>query len=884
MIYRKFNAPNVEYNEIDRSQYGLINDGAAVGTMTFIAGFADKGDDYDAKYSRSLPDFINTYGYPTNEAERYFYNAAKEVFAHGGRTITSKIPYDNESKDKFAYTVYSSNGVVPLNSAELSLLSSVDPTITSCIELKSIGKENFQSYLSSIGSVDRSGLMTIEEYDALLVGSRRPEENSFFIVDIARNRYSKDPNFIDLLSDETDSYLGFVPVVVSPWNALYFQNLIDISAAKEFSPIEELPTDGSIDTAMVVDKINELIDRENGAEDSIASFNVVKHFQTIPNTGYEVPVEIELAPIDIDTLFENELKTEVVGRINGLVMRANTQGEAIDPLPTDGSPTLRLIVDKVNELVRHFNASNDGYDDPSSSEGAMNKLPPLSAVYSHFAQPLASTETVSETVSKVAAKYFPSIRFLKDDRLDRTYLKQIGVVVFKMVADPSNDGLINFVPVESFIGSLDRRAKDPVTGKNLFIDEIVNASSQTINLFSNFNFQDIATVSYGDGGTDKQVVASALDKASIIRISDQTVTSLGFFVSQCSKFVSRKIIEDSLDLVFENCKDPNAYPLDIVCDGGVSNIAQYMDSLEGKTLFYEPEFDFNGEYSLLNSNSTTTWKKILKKYDDFVRYSRKDCIFVADGMRPLCLTGNEKVVRKSAPKNSIVKDIIPKIRYMLPPNSSYSAGYCDWFKCVDDTSQSYFWCPPSIKAVGIYLYTDRYANTWDAPAGDNRGKVLDAYDIAFNPTVEEAQSFYEQQWNYAMSYPLNGIVLEGQKTFQTDRTALDRVNVRRLCNGIKKGIKEIARWFKYEGITPQILTRFRDQLTEFLQKVQLNNGISEFFIKLDDENNTPETADRNEIHAAIAIRPVKTAEFIVINSIVVNQSADLEEVTNSVLA
>jgi RNA polymerase sigma-70 factor (ECF subfamily) len=47
MIYRKFNAPNVEYNEIDRSQYGLVNDGAAVGTMTFIAGFADKGDDYD---------------------------------------------------------------------------------------------------------------------------------------------------------------------------------------------------------------------------------------------------------------------------------------------------------------------------------------------------------------------------------------------------------------------------------------------------------------------------------------------------------------------------------------------------------------------------------------------------------------------------------------------------------------------------------------------------------------------------------------------------------------------------------------------------------------------------------------------------------------------
>lgn len=879
MIYRKFNAPNVEYNEIDRSQYGLINDGAAVGTMTFFTGFADKGDDYDAKYSRSFPDFINTYGYPTNEAERYFYNAAKEVFARGGRTITSKIPYDNESKDKFAYTVYSSNGVVELKDAELSVLSSIDSTITSCIELKSVEKENFQNYLSSIGMVDRSGLMTMEEYDSLLVGSKRPKENSLFIVDITRNRYSKDPNIVDLLSNQTDSYLGFVPVVVSPWNALYFQSIIDISAQRDTSIIEELPTDGSIGLRTVVDKINELIDKTNNLE-NLPTFNVIKRFQTIPNTGYIVSTEIETITGDIN---DDETTTrKIVERVNDLVNYVKSYGETIDLLPTDGSITIRTIVDKINELIRHFNVLNDNYRFEEAEE--MNQLPPLSTIYSHFAQPLASSEAVSETVSKTAAKFFPPIKFLSENRLDRTYLKQIGIVVFKMVSDSSNDGLINFVPVESFVGSLNRKAKDPISGKNIFIDTIVNENSQTINLFSNFNFQDIATISYDDGGSNKQVVASALDKASIIRIADQTVTSLGFFVSQCSKFISESIIEDSLDLIFDNCKDPNSVPIDIICDAGMSNIAQYLKTLEGKTIFYEPEFDFNGDYSLIGPNSTTTWKRILKKYDDFVKYARKDCIFLADGMRPLCLIGNEKIIRKTAPKNTIAKNLIPKIRYMLPPNSSYGAGYCDWFRCIDDTTQTYFWCPPSIKAVGVYLYTDRYSNVWDAPAGDTRGRISDAYDIAFNPTIEEAQYFYEQQWNYAMSYPLNGIVLEGQKTFQTDRTALDRVNVRRLCNGIKKGIKEIARWFKYEGITPQILTRFRDQLTEFLQRVQVNNGISEFYIKIDDENNTPETADRNEIHAAIAIRPIKTAEFIIINSIVVNQSADLEEVMNSVLA
>lgn len=871
MIYRQFNAPNVEYHEIDRSQYDLTSDNPAVGTITFTIGFADKGDDYDPKYSRSLADFLQTYGYPTNEAERYLYATAKEVFSKGGRIITSKIPYDNESKDKFAYTVYAaesgSDAVKALNDFELTKIGEIDDSITSAIEIKSVNNKNFFDYLSAInGNVDRSGLMTIEQYDDLLVGKAKPKENSFFIVDIARNRYSKDPNLRELSSNQTDSYLGYMPVVVSPWNALYFQNLL--SVGESITLIEELPTDGSIDSETIVRKVNELISILKDASEHV-SFNVVDSIQTIPNTG---KIVIDGEEISKESDEENTYVQDQISEIEELL--------------TDGSINLRDVVNKFNELIRYLNAQMNTFIDDGTSLSSMNNIPPLSVLSSNFAQQLAASDSVSETVSKIAAKFFPSIRFYSEKHLDKTYLKQIGIVVFKMVADQSNDGRINFTPVESFIGSLDRKAKDPISGKNIFIDNVVNEKSETINVFSNFNFQNVVQVAYNEdsGISEKQVVASPLEKASIIRITDQTATTLGFFVSQCSKFITNDVINSSLDLILENCKNPNTVPFDILCDGGISNIAQYMASLKDKTIFYEPEFDFNGDFAIKDFESTKVWKDILVKYDDFIKHGRKDCIFVADALRSFCLNGNEKIIRRSAPKNTIINVLVPKIRYMLPPNSSYSAGYCDWFRCVDDVTGDYFWCPPSIKAVGVYLYTDRYANVWDAPAGENRGKIEDAYDIAFNPTVEEAQYFYDQQWNYAMSFPMTGIVLEGQKTFQVEKTALDRVNVRRLCNGIKKGVREIARWFKYEGITPLVLTRFRDQLDEFLQKIKSRDGISEYFIKLDNENNTPETIDRNEIHAAFAIRPVKSAEWIIIQSVVVNQSANLEEVTNSVLA
>lgn len=69
--------------------------------------------------------------------------------------------------------------------------------------------------------------------------------------------------------------------------------------------------------------------------------------------------------------------------------------------------------------------------------------------------------------------------------MDRTYLKSIGVVVFKVIMDPSNDNKINFVPVESFIGQLDKNAKNAETGASDYIGNIINSKSQYINLFSN---------------------------------------------------------------------------------------------------------------------------------------------------------------------------------------------------------------------------------------------------------------------------------------------------------------------------------------------------------------------------------------------------------------
>ena len=111
--------------------------------------------------------------------------------------------------------------------------------------------------------------------------------------------------------------------------------------------------------------------------------------------------------------------------------------------------------------------------------------------------------------------------------------------------------------------------------------------------------------------------------------------------------------------------------------------------------------------------------------------------------------------------------------------------------------------------------------------------------MAFTPLDSDAGQIYSNQWNYAMNYPIDGIIIEGHRTFQAAKTALDRVNVRRLMLDLEKKIARIARHFVYEGNTAYLRQSFVDAARTVLEDAVNGDGISEYAIKCDDELNTP---------------------------------------------
>lgn len=168
--------------------------------------------------------------------------------------------------------------------------------------------------------------------------------------------------------------------------------------------------------------------------------------------------------------------------------------------------------------------------------------------------------------------------------------------------------------------------------------------------------------------------------------------------------------------------------------------------------------------------------------------------------------------------------------------------------------------------MGSYLFTDTHYNFWDAPAGLTRG-VMAAVDVSFNPSPEQAGYFYEKNFNYAVKYPNDGIILEGQKTLQTKASAFDRINVRRLFLKLERQCYKTARYFVYEGNTAYNRQRLVDALDPYFRNIKnaTDQGIYDYKLVCDETINTPETIDRHELHVKVGIKPTKTIEFIYID-------------------
>jgi len=210
-------------------------------------------------------------------------------------------------------------------------------------------------------------------------------------------------------------------------------------------------------------------------------------------------------------------------------------------------------------------------------------------------------------------------------------------------------------------------------------------------------------------------------------------------------------------------------------------------------------------------------------------------------------------------------------------NNSYAAVYWPWVKVFNTFDGKDIWYDPTIFAARQMAFTDSIADSWFAPAGFQRGRLAKPTEVEVKLNQGDRDSLYSggNIINPIVSFPQQGITIFGQRTTQREASALDRINVRRLMIYIRKVILLSAQRFVFEPNDEFTWASVETVINPFLDDIKRRRGITEFRVVCDETTNTPVRVDRNELWCKVILRPTKTAEIIVFEINLTNQSADL---------
>lgn len=206
-------------------------------------------------------------------------------------------------------------------------------------------------------------------------------------------------------------------------------------------------------------------------------------------------------------------------------------------------------------------------------------------------------------------------------------------------------------------------------------------------------------------------------------------------------------------------------------------------------------------------------------------------------------------------------------------NTNYMAYYYPWCQISDADLGRNVWVPPSCVVAGAFAFNDKVAHPWFAPAGLGRGGLERVIQTERLMTENDRNNLYRKNINPIASFPREGVTVWGQKTLQKKQSALDRINVRRLLIDAKTFVASAVKQLVFENNTVETRARFIEIVEPYFRRVQNQQGLYDYRIIIDDRNNTPDVIDRNEMRAQIYLKPAKTAEFIIVDFVVMPTGA-----------
>jgi len=386
--------------------------------------------------------------------------------------------------------------------------------------------------------------------------------------------------------------------------------------------------------------------------------------------------------------------------------------------------------------------------------------------------------------------------------------------------------------------------------------------------------------------TSVGAASAAFTDADTAAFKANSLFTIGSYTTPSSQSDQKILgsIPGKLDRLLNTVENPDIYDLDITVEGGLGTInAARMEN--GSNKYFDDYSNINmSPYYTSDPTSIQTatyrdnWKTIYNRFNNFAEKRRKDHLFIADLPRPIFVQGaNYKTLQDPLKNYSLhIGNAIKAFTSIL--NSSYATTYACWSKVYDKALDDQCWVPFSGTAAEIMANTDANFQPWFAPAGFTRGRVGSVNDIVLYPKQKQRDNLYKNSVNPVAFFPGDGFTIFGQKTLQAAPTAFDRINVRRLFLNLEKSTRSTMKYFIFEPNTLLTRTRIINVLTPIFERAKNTEGLYDYLIVCDERNNTPDIIDQNELIVDIYLKPVRAAEFILVNFYATRTGTDFNEI------
>ena len=887
---RSIESPGVEIFEKDLTLSPIL----PVGTKIFMTGFAPKGPSDEIIQITSVQEFEQVYGTPTNAAERYFYYGARQILnGSTGNLYVSRMPYGDGTGEGYgstygalAYpvvavvedpntvnTVYRNNQFI-----EASFFQ--DGSYAGNLKIQCT---NAGGYLASLlPTLTAVGLQTYEAFtlsqkDALVTGFNNYYDN-YIIVEAMSAQAIK---------AQTIASTFFAPSLLTQVT----QNLNQLSGtyvlgAPKFFDLTLQQYKGVIDGSAFTNT-------DSNWSASAAGTNGILSPADFGKAGLVILNKIQ-------STINNRWEGHYVGLADNTNLESNTNHNSIRKIYTNGS------------------SSFNGIDITQMLEVPVGKLAfPLSAT--NDAGSNRNANSISESLEKVSYS-FPDIATRKFD-------DTLSFGLFKLRTSPYNPDPIklSFSFEESRTGSFDyyRQINNQNGGipSTFFLENTVNKSNNIIALINPYiSGKNSGSWLDVNGVPNKKVrvYADHLVK-SLKDNNDGNYKKVGFHLSDLDEINTSLKYADALfpagsyanfttsgkalgsvtfklDRTLRKIENDEIFDVDLVVEAGLGTVyatacanqvdyfddTQVTDGLQaGLVSLQANEYSApkdNVGNSLEYADLKVNHNAIFQIFANFCENLRKDCMFISDPLRQIFVTGANYITTSDS--NKAFSQVIsnPLKNLYETANTSYATTYGNWVKINDQFAGMNIWVPFSPFAATNMANVDRNFEPWYAPAGFIRGRITNALQLAITPKQRDRDTMYKHSINPVAFFPNDGFNVFGQKTLLRQPSAFDRINVRRLFLYLEKATKKTTKYFVFEPNTLFTRNRVISVLTPIFDRAKNTQGLYDYQIVCDKRNNPPEVIDQNELVVDIYIKPVRAAEFILVNFYATSTGANFNEI------